>query len=550
MDKRSFLRTITNQSAPKASHTATTAAPALASLLPYTGPWTSRHALHLLNRTGFGPTREEILQVTEEGLIWAIDKLFEAQPEPDPPIHFRYEDDPEAPLGETWVNSNPTAGVNGLTNARRLSLQLWMTGNMHSSSLNIKEKMVLFWHEHFPVAGLNLGIFGYKYNQIIRTHALGNFRTLLEEMTISDAMLLYLNGNENTAEAPNENFARELLELFTLGRGPLAGPGDYTTYTEQDIEVLARALTGWRTARRDDALAGSRFTNGRHDREDKVLSERFESAVITNNGEDEYKDVIDIILKKPEVGYHLARQLHIWFVSANIDDEVEQDVIRPLGDMIRAADYNIEPALRTLLVSEYFNSGAHSGCIVSSPIDFIMKVIKPLKYRVRNNDTARYNFWNRIKSFAAGLEMNLMELPEVAGWKAYYQVPQYSRFWINAFSLNKREEFIIAVLSSTNDAGVPEVDLIDFITELGDDALDPYKMINAITEVLFPFEISTNQQEFLKEVLIPGLPDYAWTNQYNEYIADPNNEDLELAIRNRLTRLFVNILKMPEFHLI
>lgn len=548
MNKRHFLQTLTRK--PQPAESASVATAALTSLAPYTGPWTSKHALHLLNRATFGPTRAEILEAEEKGLSWAIDKLFETQPDVEPPIHWRYEDDPEAPLGETWVDSAPAAGVNGLTNARRLSLSLWMMGNIHSAGMNIKEKMVLFWHEHFPVAALNLGIFGYKYNEILRHHATGNFRTLLEEMTISDAMLLYLNGNENTFEAPNENFARELLELFTLGRGALAGPGDYTTYTENDIIEIARALTGWRTARRNDALAGSFFRNGRHDNGEKILSERFDNAVITDNGENEYKDVIDIILKKPEVGQHLARQLHIWFVSANIDEDVEREIIAPLGKMIQDADYEVEPALRTLLASEYFNSGEHRGCIVSSPIDFVMKISKPLDQRVRNTFTARYSFWNRLHTFASGLEMRLMELPEVAGWKAYYQSPQYYRMWINAFSLNRREEAITAILSDANNAGVPDVDLIAFIAQLGDDAMDPFKMINGITEVLFPFEISINQQEYLKEVLIPGLPDYAWTNQYSEYLADPNNEDLELGVRRRLTRLFEAILKMPEFHLI
>ena len=362
-------------------------------------------------------------EVQENGLDWAIDTLFARVAEPDPPIYFDFDEDPNVPEGETWVNTQPS---NGAINARRRSLTAWMMGNMVRSSLHIKEKMVLFWHEHFPVADVATGIFGYKYNQILRRNALGNFRTLLQEMTISDAMLLYLNGNENTREAPNENYARELLELFTVGRGALAGPGDYTTFTEQDVEAMARALTGWQISRRLDLNEGARFTANRHDNGDKILSHRFDNAVVPDKGAEEYQEVINLILSKKETGYHLARQLHIWFVSAEIDETIEETIIRPLGEQIWADDYEVTPALMTLLRSEYFYEVTHRGCIISSPIDIIMKSIKPLKFQTPATLVGEYSLWSRLFSFAAGLQMELMNLPEVAGWKAYYQEPQYS----------------------------------------------------------------------------------------------------------------------------
>jgi len=550
MDKRSFLKSFgrATQAQVKSTQTQSGVAPPSMTLAPYTGPWTTKHALHLLNRATFGPTRDEIVQVQQMGISASVDMLFASTPEPDPPIYHRYDQDPEVAVGETWVDNQPS--INGLNNARQNSLTTWMFGNMMSSSLNIKEKMVLFWHEHFPVSDTPTATFDYKYYLVLRNNALGNFRTMMEEITISDSMLLFLNGNENTRQAPNENFARELMELFMLGRGPLAGPGDYTTYTEQDVEEIARALTGWRSAARSDLLAGSSFRAGRHDNGDKVLSGRFDDVVISDNGEDEYKDVIDIILRKREVGYHLARQLHIWFVSAHIDDEVEADIIRPLGDIIFDNDFEIAPALKTLLRSEYFNDGGHRGCIISSPIDFIIKIANPLKFRMSDQLIGRYFVWDRLKDFSTIMQMGLMSLPEVAGWKAYYQEPQYSQYWINAFSLNVREQLLTSAINSVNDAGIPNIDLISFIGELGDAALDSRTLIQGVTEILFPFEISQNQEDYLVDVLLPGLPDYEWGVQYNEYLNDPNNENLRNAVRERLVRLFTAILKMPEFYLI
>jgi len=143
-----------------------------------------------------------------------------------------------------------------------------------------------------------------------------------------------------------------------------------------------------------------------------------------------------------------------------------------------------------------------------------------------------------------------MSMPEVAGWKAYYQEPQYSQYWINAFSLNRREDFLIAALSSSNDAGVKDIDLISLISEFGDQAYDARTLIQEITGFLFPFDISDNQMQYLIDIFLPGLPEYEWATQYTEYLADPDNENLEEAVRNRLTRLFLNIVKMPEFYLI
>ena len=176
------------------------------------------------------------------GLDVAMDLIFATQPVPPPPVNPNFTDDPNTPIGETWVDKAVTPNVTGLQGFRDQSLRSWTLNLIRTEGINIQEKMVLFWHNHFPTADLNDSRYVYKYSTLLRQFALGNFKELTKQMTLEPAMLRYLNGRENTAASPNENYARELLELFTIGKGPLAGPSDYTNYTEQDVVEMAKVL--------------------------------------------------------------------------------------------------------------------------------------------------------------------------------------------------------------------------------------------------------------------------------------------------------------------
>ena len=156
-------------------------------------------------------------------------------------------------------------------------------------------------------------------------------------------MLLYLNGNENTKEAPNENYARELLELFTIGKGEVAGPGDYTTFTEQDVQSMARVLTGWTI----NLLAigtklESIFLAPRHDTGSKQLSSRFNDEIIENAGDQEYSNLIDVIFEQDEVSKFICRKIYRYFINHEIDDEIEANIIEPMAQIIRDDNYEVE----------------------------------------------------------------------------------------------------------------------------------------------------------------------------------------------------------------
>ena len=346
------------------------------SLNPYTGPWTHTQAAHLLRRTTFGPTKARYKQALDQGLNTTVTQLLADKAMPEPPIYFEENEDPHSNIGETWINWAVPSELSVLLDGpRRRSINSWLYESMGNDGMSIREKMVLFWQNHFAVENISRKTFAYQFIDLIRKNALGDFKQMVEEITVSPGMLIFLNGNQNSRFSPNENYGRELLELFTIGRGPEAGPGDYTNYTETDVRELSRALTGWVQFVGDDGTYGSVFVSNRHDADPKVLSHRFDNIEITDGGEEEYRTVIDIILQKKETARFICRQLHIWFVGKDIDDDVEANIIEPLADIFYNSNYQIKPVLDTLLRSEYFFDQSHVGCMINHPIDLLYKLI-------------------------------------------------------------------------------------------------------------------------------------------------------------------------------
>lgn len=519
------------------------------SLEKYTGTWDKYRARHLLSRTLFGYSKELLQESIEMGLDESLSQLLSDIDLPYPPTYNTFDADPTVAEGETWVYTRATAGIDMLVNSRRQSLRVWQTRLLYETTFNIREKMVLFWHEHFAIAGLGNPRVEFQYLDTLRRNALGNFRILLEEITISPAMLLFLNGNENTREAPNENYSRELLELFAIGRGPVAGEGDYTHYTEQDVFELAKALTGWVISVTDSGLPGGTYRPARHDESVKQLSARLDKAFISNAGENEYKIVIDTLLKQKQAAIHLCRQLHIWFVSAEITEEIENSILVPLAEMLIDDNYDIKNTLITLLSSQYFNDFGSNGCIISSPIDYMYKLLKSTDFELPADDRSRYNIFLRLFNVASEMEMRILDLPSVAGWKAYYQAPQFSGIWINTGSLNLRQDLVNSLITGFEYRSRRyQLDLNRYVSAL-ENQYDPNLMIQEITDNLFVVSITAEQIASLKELLIPGLPDFEWTVEYADFVANPNDQSLAISITNKLQNLFSAILKMPEFYL-
>ncbi|MFT4533970.1 MAG: hypothetical protein ACJA1A_003762 [Saprospiraceae bacterium] len=547
MDRRSLLtrvfKSTKSQLPPKSQDLIVT------TLAPYSGEWTRDTAAHLLRRSTFGPTTQGIKDAEINGLDLTVSALLADSPLPPLPINFNNQDDPSTPIGDTWVGKPNDPTNQNLNTTRNISLNGWQIGLFNEGGVSITEKLVLFWHNHFVTSAIVLAAYNFHYLDILRRNATGNFRTLAEEITISPSMLLYLNGNENTREAPNENYARELLELFTIGKGDTAGPGDYTNYTEDDVVALAKSLTGWRS-RNIDGVPESAFLPFRHDSSDKQLSNRFGNVVIQDGGENEYKDVIDIILQQEETARYICKRLYIWFVGSNIDSNVESDVIEPMAALMRDNNYEVKPAIAALLKSEHFYDVSIRGCMLNHPIDFFFKMFNTFEVATPDEILSKYRVWVNIYRRLLNMDMVVLSHPSVAGWKAFYQGPQYYDVWANSVSLPLREGLVDDMLEGSmigqQDIRIDTLMVVSKFNNPG----DPNELIIELSNLLFPFSISPNQSEYLKNILIPGLPDFEWTVEYGEYIGDPDDDDKRLSVENKLVALFGAFLKMPENYLI
>lgn len=527
---------------------------AITGLAPYTGPWTAQEAGHLLRRATFGGTYEQLQAARFSGLEATLAALVRDLPQPEPPLIVDASDG--GPIGETWVDKPYfiAAGLQSV-NLRARSLISWQGRLLKQEEVSLRETMVLFWHNHFAISGDQEPKFGYRYIATLREQALGNFRELVKAITIDPNMLRFLNGNENVGGRPNENYARELLELFTIGKGPAAGPGDYTNYTEQDVREMARGLTGWRDVGFLNVINGdfgSQFVPGRHDNGSKTLSHRFGSVMVNNGGDQEYAQLIDIILQQDEVANFIVRKIYRWFVYYEISDQVEADIIEPLAALFRESDYDIKIVLQTLLRSEHFFDVKAQGPMIKNPLEFLYGTLNRFEEPFTSINPLGQDFNDLLLMQASGqLGMVHFGPPGVAGWKAYYQAPLFYRNWINGTTLKERSRIMgILILTGANLGvlGFYQVSGLKLINQFPEPGNLP-EMIRELTSFLLPRPLTEEQYQFLRDLIIPGLPDDQWAQEYGEYLANPNDEAIIASLETKLRRMLNSLVNMPEYQL-
>lgn len=507
-------------------------------------------AKHLLNRCMFGPKYLEIQAIQELSPNEALDVLLQDRPEAlTPPISAK-DNDEEVPVGETWVNTIYNSKYRG---QRMYSYNNWWIGRLIHQDISLYEKMTLFWHNHFVIENdvVRNSNYNYRYNVLISNKALGNFKELVEEMTINVGMLNYLDGVKNDVGSPNENYARELFELFTIGKGPLIEEGNYTNFTEHDIREAARVLTGWKTDKNTDSAY---FNSPKHDKGAKTFSSVYNEQTIQNNEENEYKDLINMIFSKKATASFLVRKLYRWFVYHHIDDDIEQYIIDPLAEELIENSFELKPLLKKLLCSEHFYDPHYCGAIIKNPLEFTIGILRQLEYPTPDDSDilAQYGFWNITRSKARIQDMEIGNPPDVAGWPAWYLAPNYNKLWVNTATIPNRANTIKAVVywGTRPLSGYDRIYYDPF--KLAYRAGDPSNiddLLNTFTKLLFPTPASEEQIQDLKAVLIPGLPDFEWTVEWNRYIQNPSDENQKNAVANSLKNVLAKICSMAEYQL-
>ena len=543
----------------------------VAGITPYAGTFGKEQLIHLLKRTMFGAKKSDIDFFAGKTLTEVVNALVTAPASPKPPVNnynVTNAIDPLVPMGQTWVSSKEDGNFSG---QRRNSLRSWWGGLMVNQNRSIAEKMMLFWHNHFATETLETTpLMGYWYMELLRKHALGDFKTLVKDMTYDVNMLRYLNGYVNNKTAPDENYARELQELFTLGKG------EDSQYTEADVKAAARILTGWRIRQVESPVGSgvwkweSYFSSGNHDTGVKVFSSFFGGKTITGTAtgsaavleaaaRKEIDDMIEMIFTKDEVAKFICRKLYTYFVYYDIDATTESNVITPLADLFRQSNYDIKPVLKALLTSEHLFDKANIGCLIKSPIDYSVGVAREfnmvlpaetdyvLQYSAMNNIVGERN------NGAAVQGQNIGNPPNVAGWPAYYQVPVFHEFWINTDSLPRRVNFVEKFLTNTGIALATnvkmEIDVLKFTDQYGLDAGDPTKLIDSVLQSLYRVPVSGKFKLYLKNILLSGqASDYYWTDAWDAYKTNPTAMNTT-TVKTRLQSFYKFLVDQPEFHL-
>ena len=353
--------------------------------------WTRRDAAHLLWRTQCGASEADITRATGDGLEKTLDRLL------TPPAE-------DAAFAETAALLRQTASDADDIN----QLKTWWLYRMTAGPAPLAEKMGLFWHNHFATSNIKVRSTRHMaaQNDLIRTHAVGDFKALLAGMARDVAMLIWLDGNANRYRSPNENFAREVMELFTLGVG---------NYAERDIKEAARAFTGWHV-RNDEYW----FNRLQHDNGTK--------KIFGESGNFDGGDVLRLCLKQEACPRFLAMRLLKEFVMPNPDDAAITAVARS----IRAHDFQMTPVLRALLGSQLFFSAAARHSIIKSPVQFVLGTYRALDVRPNLKTTAQ---------IIAGLGQDLFQPPTVKGWEG-------GRLWITSATLLQRANFASSLTTS------------------------------------------------------------------------------------------------------
>ena len=449
-------------------------------LVPFDGAWDERAAAHLLRRTGFGAESEQIAEAVEQGLEATVESLFNDNAEQ------------EAEFIQTFDRVS-----SGLINFTDLtSVQSWWAYRMLRSQTPLREKLTLFWHGHFATSNHKVEDVWLMHRQIemLRAHMFGQFRDLVLAVAKDAAMSVYLDGQSNTKEHPNENFARELMELFTCGIGH---------YSEADVLEAARAFSGWNRNGTEFLFNAEAHDSGR-------------KKFLGKTGRFDGTDIIDILMQQPATPRFIATKLLRFFASPQPSDEV----IAEAAELFDRTQLNVKWFLRELFLSKYFFSDDCYRKRISSPAEFVIGTVRSLGIRLSAPEVV-----NQMN--AMGQE--LLGPPNVNGWDGEQK-------WINSTTWPARIAFaeLLTQLASDNPVGphLPSDQLVD--PQLN----KPNEVVERLLARLGQAEISEDSRNELIAFLIE-----------TDDGPNPNLFRDDEGFRSDKTRQLIGlILSLPESH--
>lgn len=400
--------------------------------------WTYREAKHLLNRAGFGGSPGEVHALHGRGRHGAVKWLVEPGESPEtPPMpswaepeHFLAEMRENLKLRSEGrrkqVGMSPAEAAMAKKKLRKEFAKDWKDQGrqgrewwfrkMLKTEAPLREKMTLFWHDHFATSmrKVKRPELMMVQNRLFRENAIGGFKVLAQAIVRDPAMMLYLDTNKSDKTEPNENFAREVMELFTLGEG---------NYTELDVKEAARAFTGYRLNRYDGSVmqVERRWDPG-------------EKTIFGESGRFNGTDVISLILKQEKCAGFIGAKLWRYFVSDQVDSLLEAK----LGEILLQSGYEVKPLLETIFLSREFYSDAAMGTQIKCPVQYLVQMLKELEV---TEPPLGFPLIGQVQ-----LGQILFAPPNVAGW-------DWGKAWINTSTLLARYNLAGSLVNGTRSMG-------------------------------------------------------------------------------------------------
>jgi len=456
--------------------------------------WDISNAKHLLSRCLFGYSRKDL----DKALSYpSVEAFVEKELLANTPL--------PAPPGD-WITEVPIGNNNTADNDRYTAMTYWWYDRMLGEGTNMREKMTLFWHNHFVSdrAKVNYPQHMYIQNNLFRKHAWGNFRQFVKDVNIDPAMLIYLDGRVSSGNNPNENYAREIFELFTLGIG---------NYTENDIKQAALAFSGWRVS----GLT-STFNSGSHANSNKTI--------FGKTGNYKHNDVVDLILEKPEAAEFISRKLYKEFVFYKPNEAF----VKQMADVFRKNNYEIRPVLKFMLTSDEFFNPQYRGAKIKSPTELIMGILKA--FDMTPAQIVPTADWAYLYGQFRNLQQWHFYPPDVQGWLG-------QREWISSTTFVTRgtvSDYVVnrmgvATTTQFKNIANPVTYVRSYKT-----SEDATKLVDDIVNVFLQFPITTRKKQALVATLLGSTISANWST---------STPGVEGQIRNLLKA----VMRLPEFQL-
>lgn len=376
---------------------------------------TYEEAAHLLRRAGFGGAPEEIDNLSSRGREGAVDYL----------INFSQIDN--AAMESLLAASFDFSTQNGISNGE---IRRWWFTRMVTTKRQFQEKMTLFWHNHFATSSSKVqDFFMFNQNNVLRQYAFDRFDTLLLNVSQDPAMLIWLDNITNVLGRPNENFARELKELFTMGINDVV-TGE-PNYTEEDVKEVARAFTGWNYRRQPPfpfQLNASQHDNG-------------SKTILGQQSNFSGEDVITILSAKPATARYLTWKLFNFFVYPITNSSADKATIDKFAKVYLNHDHSIKELVRAILTSDEFFSERAFFSLIKQPVEYIVGAVRMLGGTYNSGTSARGS--NTLSQSSRNMGQDLFGPPDVAGW-------EFNLGWVNTASVLERFNFANTYLTNRN----------------------------------------------------------------------------------------------------